>query len=367
MGRGYTTIPHIDMTSHHIENEIKSFLDKCFLKVGNNIIYSTLVIARLLVEAAKLHDSIKETTDKPDSDSVFKRIEHASLDLIKKAFQLHIKSLFMLTGDYFKRGKVILAFDETYEEYFGRMKNAWIWGYKPKKGSTGCFKFLVLSIVKNNRRYVLGAVPVFIGYNKEKTVMEMLKFAEQFVKVKAILFDKGFYSAKLVKELEERNTGYVILVPKNKKTKKYLEQKGNTFEHIMTTRDKYNKYELKLKIKVARNLYEYDWMLLTNMEYRNTTQFVNLYRKRWNIENIFRITDKVRIRTNSTNIVFKTLLFVIALLLYNLWQWFRAVVKGVTLRRFVKFLLELFENRIAVDKPPPLTSRKVINVLFSAS
>ena len=83
-GDGLSHIPHIDMTSNHIENEVKSFLDKCFLKVGNNIIYSTPVIARLLVEAAKLHDSIKETTDKPDSDSVFKRIEHASLDLIKK-------------------------------------------------------------------------------------------------------------------------------------------------------------------------------------------------------------------------------------------------------------------------------------------
>ncbi len=356
-------IPHIDMTSNHIENEVKSFLDKCFLRVGSNIIYSTLVITRLLVEAAKLHDSIKETTDKPDSDSVFKRIEHASLDLIKKAFELHIKSLFRLTGDYFKRGKIILAFDETYEEYFGRMKNAWIWGYKPKKGSTGCFKFLVLSIVKNKRRYVLGAVPVFIGYNKEQTVMEMVKFAEQFVTIKAILFDRGFYSAKLVKELEARNIGYVILVPKNKKTKKYLEQKGNTFEHIMKTRDKYNKYELKLKIKVARNVYEYDWMLLTNMEYRNTTQLVNLYKKRWNIENIFRITDKIRLRTNSTDIVAKTLLFIFALLLYNLWQWFRVEAKGITLRRFVKFMLELIDKDIAVEKPPPLTSRKIRYVI----
>ena len=366
-GDGLSHIPHNDMTTNHIENEVKSFLDKCFLNVGNNIIYSTLVIARLLVEAAKLHDSIKETTDEPDSDSVFKRIEHASLDLIKKAFGLHIKVLFKRTGDFFKRGKVILAFDETYEEYFGKLKNAWIWGYKPKKGSTGCFKFIVLSIVKNNRRYVLGAVPVYIGYNKEQTVMEMLKFAEQFVKIKAILFDRGFYSAKLVKELEARNIGYVILVPKNKKTKKYLEQKGNTFKHTMKTRDKYNKYELNLKIKIARNVYEYDWMLLTNMEYRNTTQLVNLYKKRWNIENIFRITDKIRIRTNSTNIVFKTLLFVIALLLYNLWQWFRAEVTDITLRRFVKLILELFEKRIAVDKPPPLTSMKIDNVLFSAS
>ncbi len=85
---------HIDMTQHHIENEVKSFLDLCVSKVGDNIVYSTLVIARLLIEAARLHDSIKEIADKPDSDSVFKRIEHASLELIKKAFELHIRALF---------------------------------------------------------------------------------------------------------------------------------------------------------------------------------------------------------------------------------------------------------------------------------
>ena len=352
-GDGLSHIPHIDMTSNHIENEVKSFLDKCFLKVGNNIVYSTLVIARLLLEAAKMQDYLKEVADKPDSDSVFKRIEHATLDLIKKAFELHIKNLFHKTGDFFKRGKVILAFDETYEEYFGKMKNAWIWGYKPKKGANGCFKFMVLSIVKNNRRYVLGAVPVYIGYNKEQTVMEMLKFAEQFVKIKAVLFDKGFYSAKIVKELENKNLGYVILVPKNKKTKKYLEQKGNTFEHEMLTRDKYNKYTLKLKIKVARDVYEHDWIILTNLDYRNTTQLVNLYKKRWNIENIFRITDKIRIRTNSTDIVAKTLLFVIALVIYNLWQWFRREITGITLRRFLKFVLKIVDDKIAADKPPP--------------
>ena len=84
-------VPHIDMIHNHIENEVKSFLDKCFLKVGNNIIYSTLVIVRLLMEAAKMQDYLKEVADKPDSDSVFKRIEHATLDLIKKSFELHIK------------------------------------------------------------------------------------------------------------------------------------------------------------------------------------------------------------------------------------------------------------------------------------
>ena len=355
-------LPHIDMTCNHIENEVKSFLDKCLLKVGNNIVYSTLVIVKLLMEAAKMQDYLKEVADKPDSDSVFKRLEHATLNLIKKAFEFHIKSLFHKTGDFFKRGKVILAIDETYEEYFGKQKNVWIWGYKPKKGSTGCFKFLVLSIVKNNRRYVLGAVPVHIGYNKEQAVMEMLKFAGQFIKIKAVLFDKGFYSAKVIKQLESRKIGYVILVPKNKKTKKYLEQKGNTFEHEMLTRDKYNKYILKLKIKVARDVYEHDWMILTNLNYRNTTQLVNLYKKRWNIENIFRITDKIRIRTNSTNIVAKTLLFIIALVIYNLWQWFRQEVKGMTLRRFLKFVLNFVDDKIAADKPPPEKSESIKSV-----
>jgi len=97
-----------------IENEVKSFLDKCFLKVGSNTVYSTLVIARLLMEAAKMQEYLKEVADKPDSDSVFKRIEHATLDLIKKSFEVHVRELFHKTGDFFKRGEVILRGRKDY-------------------------------------------------------------------------------------------------------------------------------------------------------------------------------------------------------------------------------------------------------------
>lgn len=104
---------------------------------------------------------------------------------------------------------------------------------------------------------MLGAVPVYIGYNRERTIIEMIRFAEQFISIKAILFDKGFYDAKIIKQLEDKGLGYVILVPKNRKTRKYLEQKGNTFEHLMVLKQKKSVYELKLKIKVARDVYEY--------------------------------------------------------------------------------------------------------------
>ena len=188
-----------------------------------------------------------------------------------------------------------------------------------------------------------------------------------FFKIKAVLFDKGFYSSKVVKEFESKKIGYVILVPKNKKTKKYLEQKGNTFEHIMKTSDRYNKYELKLKVKVARDVYEHDWLILTNLNYRNTTQLVNLYKKRWNIENVFRITDKIRIRTNSTDIVAKTLLFTISIVIYNLWQWFRQEVIGITLRRFLKFAIHVIDDKIAADKPPPEKIMIAKSILLRAS
>ena len=343
--------------SNPIKNAVKSFLDKSLSEVGANTQFSTTVIVKLLIEAAITHDSMKEIARTPDSDSVFKRLEHATLELINAAFEQHIRALFKNTGDYFRRGKVYLAFDETYEEYFGKQKTAWIWGYKPKKGATGCFKFLVVSIVKNNRRYVLGAVPVHIGYNKEKTVALMLEFTKKFVSIKAILFDKGFYSAKLVEQLENNGYSYVILVPKNKKTKKYLEQEGSTFEHDMQLRNKQGKYWLNLKIKVARNVYEHNWMILTNLDYRNTTQLVNLYKKRWNIENVFRITDKIRLRTNSTNIVIKTIFFIVALIIYNVWQWFRQIVKGITLRRFTKNLLKLAKQLLEEETPPIIANQ----------
>ena len=101
--------------------------------------------------------------------------------------------------------------------------------------------------------------------------------------------------------------------------------------------------------------------------FRNTTQLVNLYKKRWNIENVFRITDKIRIRTNSTDIVAKTLLFTISIVIYNLWQWFRQEVIGITLRRFLKFAIHVIDDKIAADKPPPEKIMIAKSILLRAS
>ncbi len=46
-------------------------------------------------------------------------------------------------------------------------------------------------------------------------------------------------------------------------------------------------------------------------------------------------------------------MFIIDLVIYNLWQWFRQEIQGITLSRFTKIILIFLEQIITKEEPPP--------------
>ena len=48
--------------------------------------------------------------------------------------------------------------------------------------------------------------------------------------------------------------------------------------------------------------------------------YVKRYKKRWCIETIYRITDKIRIYTTSTNCIIGYFLFMLTCFVYNIWR-----------------------------------------------
>jgi len=68
---------------------------------------------------------------------------------------------------------------------------------------------------------------------------------------------------------------------------------------------------------------KYDWIFATNLK-KNTAEFyVKLYKKRWGIETIYRVTDDIRIYTTSTNSIIRYFLFMFTCLVYNIWKFYQ--------------------------------------------
>ena len=94
-----------------------------------------------------------------------------------------------------------------------------------------------------------------------------------------------------------------------------------------------------------------EWAFATNRLPAQAWRLRHYYRKRWNIENIFQVCDGISLHTNSTEIEKKLFCFIVSCIVYNLWQFSHEKVKGMTLRKFTKKIIERIEE--VLDKGPP--------------
>ena len=56
---------------------------------------------------------------------------------------------------------------------------------------------------------------------------------------------------------------------------------------------------------------------------KSAGDYVKRYKKRWAIETIYRVTDKIRAYTTSTKSMIRYFLFMFTCLVYNIWRFFQ--------------------------------------------
>ncbi len=86
------------------------------------------------------------------------------------------------------------------------------------------------------------------------------------------------------------------------------------------------------------------WAFITNMDFDNWYTVRVLYRKRWNIENIFKATDGIQLRVHTNNPTIRLFCVGLSFLFYNAWQ---SKNKKGTLLNFVMDVLESIFELIA--------------------
>lgn len=243
-----------------------------------------------------------------------------------------------------KNKRVILIFDETYEPFYANINNnpTWIHEYKPEKGCTGSFKFLCVSILADDKRYFIDAVPLSLFYDMKKELEKIFdRITGYRMNIDVVLMDRGFSkSSEIIDMLNKRKLKYLGLYPEYKNVKKIVKEveyyKRMTFDvrGVKTT---------LVVIKDER----YAWKFVTNLRFKDFVKYVKVYKKRWNIETGFRIADEARIKTKSLDIRVRYFLFLIALILYNLWY---LLDKPVSFRRFVIRFFEILDEFISSEK-----------------
>jgi len=278
----------------------------------------------------------------PNSDSVHRLIHVLSIKTIREQI---LKQSYRILKKLKQR--YILIFDSTNEPFYGSIKGMYINEYKNQiKGATGSFKYLTCFLLTENQKFFIDSVPLSAFDNENKEVLNILNNILKTTKRKPdlILFDRGYYSADLIKGLQEMGLKYLMFVPKRPEIKRYVEEnkhKGFVFRGVFTIRNVNTSFVyINERIDIDKLN---EWVFFTNLHRRELYDYVHLYKLRWNIETAFRVHDESRIKSKSLDIAVRYFFFVYGIIMYNLWKECGAKIS------FKRFLLLSYESCV-VDK-----------------
>lgn len=364
-----------------------SFLRYIFCVVGANSPYELTEFLNILITAALTPDFVNNTCVKtqpaPNGQTVFNRLLDCRREKIEQAFHAVMDSIIKRLKTILHNRRVVLAFDPTYEPFYGdsNANNFWIHEYKPIKGCIGCFVFITVSIVVGEKKFILGSLPVPRQWNKADYVEKLIRLARKYVVIEACLFDRGFNSYELIHRLKKLKVGYQIFWKKDKKRetwltkelkklkpgqmKEYVKEDGyflkNKSKHYVRTR-----FVIIKQYKYKEDEKAYDWVFATNRKLKSQMWYIRSYKCRWGIETIYRITGNIRIKTTTLSEVKRYFLFVFCCLLYNLWKFANLFLKTkVTFQTFVFVFFNLITEQLKKKKEPPDCIKELKSVIKS--
>lgn len=340
---------------------LKLFLNKSFSKLARNAVVSNGVVAEVLETAAMTQDFLENTTQKlgnrPNADIIFKRIEACDEEKLLSAFLFILGLIVKAIRQKLNYRQYALAIDTHYEPFFGVPNGFWIYGYKPVRGCTGSFKYITISIVVGEERFTLMALPVHIGQNQAELVERLVKATQKFIKVGPVLLDRGFYSGEIVEALRLSGVKYLMFAPQTETNKGFLEEvepfSHKYFNHVLPLIKNRSNVGEKVRLLVIRDFVDmtnwkvYDWIFATNLSNMDTLSYVKLYKKRWGIETTYRLFGDIKIKTTSKDYFVRFFLFLIRILLYNLWKFYNII--NDTGKTFKEFTFMIFLSFVNID------------------
>lgn len=304
-------------------------------RVTANGITSTLITAAL--NMAFVNESCKSSGQVSKSQVIYRKLEGKSLDEVQDCFREHTARFVKFLKVFSRNRKFLVSFDTTEEPFYGKYSEAedklYLHEGSEAREADYHYKYLTVAITTSfGSRYVLDGVILPRGYYIEDYVENMLKFVKKHLSLEAVLFDRGFTSWALIHVLKKLRVGYMIFWKKHGSWyKKHFNTMENGEHKKIFRKGKYCKdksgYKVSSHFVLIKQLeYEeksYDWIFATNLKLKTAENYIQVYKKRWGIETVYRVTDDIRAYTTSTKALIRYFLFMFTCLTYNIWKHFQ--------------------------------------------
>jgi len=213
----------------------------------------------------------------------------------------------------------------------------------PKSGTTHFHGYATVSIVHDNRRFVVALRFIEYGEEMADIVRWLIKRVKSLkIRIRRVFLDKGFCSKPVFKVLNQHKLSYVVPIPVRGRSggvRTLFQGKSRKTTYTFHS-PKYGAYTVQAVVAKRYSKGRYGrhaskWFayavagLPTSI---SPAQVFELYRQRFGIESSYRQMNQVRARTSTRNPVIRLLLVGLAFVLFNLY---------VTLRQSLSSALKL--------------------------
>ena len=309
--------------------------------IGKNASYNAIDIMKIVVYSSIRKLSIEGSSEELialstgkycSPDVVQRRIHQKSeIEVIKAFNQATRQVCSILRRMRFLFRRVTVAIDYTDKPYYGDSNDPGVIKTRHQRGTNYCFRYITLSVVIGDAKITLNALPVNPLSDKTKLVDRLLIEAKRMhIRINLVLLDRSFFTQQIVKIMDKHHLRFMFPVIKNKLVKKMIADahKSKNYVHkYKFTKGKKPTASFTIffildpdshERQIWKNYHVYGPNVPVNNNNRHI--LAEIYRKRWNIETSFRVEKQEFLaQTSSKSYRFRLFIFLVAILLYNLW------------------------------------------------
>ena len=279
----------------------------------------------------------------PTGHTFRNRIEALSRNQVQEAFTFaNDEILKAFKGQGILKRNAIVAIDYTHDPFYGDINAPMVIGGKQDRGTYWGYHYASIHIVEAGKRLTLYTMPVDQFTEKADAVATLLEKAkERGVHVKLVLLDRGFFSAQVINRLKNMHVRFVMPAVKYETVKESIaahhdskvacvvrftlgdDKKAARFNLAVYPVPK-ERLKNRSKRKKLLSLHELYFAFATNLP-RSVAEWVSYipqeYRRRWGIETGYRVQGMVKAKTTSKNYVLRLTYRLVAVFMYNVWQY----------------------------------------------
>ncbi len=275
--------------------------------------------------------------DVPSGDALLQQLKKLEYETVEKQFhELYLKQFHKLFPKAKKKGKkykAIIIIDAHEQETYSkeRRTSEAIRGGKHKNGTNFFFKYLTMQVMIKDKISTLGIRFYSREEQQRELVDDLIKYVKEHVEIEVVLLDRGFRDASLLNNLEYREAPLLMPCIKDAKAEKCFEELRNkqfkTKRYAITNNKKEGANVTLLMIRLSNDKEVGFYTTLRGTWFHSARYYLDLYKKRWNIETGYRLQNMFLPKTTSIEKVVRFFYFCYAIAMHNLWLCIRKTEK----------------------------------------